>query len=161
MSDPPAPAPKRERPRDPLGRPLPWGSPSQLVLEDYDAMPAERCHALAVAAFERGEYFPAHEAWEAAWRQRKGTADEGFFKALAQLGAGYTHWHRGNPHGARVLLERAARALAAYRGTVWGVDVARLVSFLREHAEAFAIWERGGPPPQLRPTIPRAGDPAP
>jgi hypothetical protein len=161
VSEPPPPGAKRERPRDLLGRPLPWGSPSQLVLEEYDAMPAERCHALALAAFERGDYFPAHEAWEAAWRQRKGSTDERFFKALAQLGAGYTHWRRGNPHGARVLLQRAARALAGCDGSPWGVDVPRLLEVLREHAEAFGHWAEGGPPPQLRPSIPRTDGPDP
>ncbi|MDW8047321.1 MAG: DUF309 domain-containing protein [Chloroflexota bacterium] len=156
MNDRPVPASKRERPRDALGRPLPWGSPSQLALDDFDALPPERCHALALEAFDRGAYFPAHEAWEAAWRQRKGTPEEAFFKALAQLGAGYTHWRRGNPHGARALLQRAARSLAPYRGTVEGVDVPRLVEMLRAHAEAFAAWERGGPPPDLQPSIPRS-----
>lgn len=153
---PPAPS-KRERPRDVLGRPLPWGTPSQLRLEEYDALPPERCHALAIEAFDRGEYFPAHEAWEAAWRQRKGRDDEGFFKALAQLAAGYTHWRRGNVRGARALLERAARALAPYRGPVWGVDVERLAALLWAHADRFAEAEPVGVPPALDPPlVPRA-----
>lgn len=161
MNEQPTPAAKRERPRDALGRPLPWGSPNRLPLDDYDSYSPERNHAIGVEAFERGGYFVAHEAWEAAWRQRKGTPDECFFKSLAQVGAGYTHWRRGNPHGASVLLERAARALCACAADAWGVDVPRLVVMLRAHAQVLRASKRGQPPPQLEPRLPRVGSSTP
>ena len=66
---------KPERPRDQLGRPQPWGAPNTLELEDYDALPLERNHALARGHFNAGRFFPAHEAWETAWKQARDTSD--------------------------------------------------------------------------------------
>ena len=60
-------------------------------------------------------FFGAHEAWETAWKQAKGTGDEELFKGLSQMGAGYVHLLRGNAHGAITLL--AARRLA-YRDAI-------------------------------------------
>lgn len=158
MSEEVLPAKKPERPRDALGRPLPWGSPSELELEDYDRFPPAENHRLAMEAFDSGRYFPAHEAWEAAWRQLRGTEDEEFFKGLAQLGAGYTHWRRGNPHGARVLLERAIRRLRPYPSPYWGLATRALVELLEQHAERFrAAEERGEREVGLdAPRLPRA-----
>ncbi len=122
---------RRERPRDELGRPLPWGSDNRLDIEDYDALTPDQDHALGLRAYAEGRFFPAHEAWESAWRQLRGDPDEEFFKGLAQLGAGFVHWQRGNPWGARVLLTRAATRLEGYRPAHRGVDVDALVSDLR------------------------------
>ena len=105
---------KPERPRDHLGRPQPWGTPNTLELEDYDALPLEENHALARAHFSAGRFFPAHEAWETAWKQARDTDDAELFKGLSQLGAGYVHLLRGNAHGAVTLLGRAASRIAGY-----------------------------------------------
>jgi predicted metal-dependent hydrolase len=118
--------PKRERPRDELGRPLPWGTPSRLEMEDFDAMSAEESHRAAIRLFEERRFFPAHEAWEAAWRASKGGEDEEFFKGLSQLGAGYVHHLRGNPHGTFTLLRRAGTRIGRYPSPHRGVDTARL-----------------------------------
>src|ERR671918_517877 len=88
---------KPTRPRDELGRHLPWGAENRLHLEDFDALPLEENHRLAARHLDAGRFFPAHEAWETAWKQAKGTADEEFFKGLSQVGAGYTHYRRGDP----------------------------------------------------------------
>lgn len=113
---------KPERPRDGLGRPQPWGSPNTLELEDYDALPLEENHALARAHFEAGRFFPAHEAWETAWKQARDTDDAELFKGLSQLGAGYVHLLRGNAHGAITLLRRAASRVGRYPAGHRGVD---------------------------------------
>jgi len=144
MSENPLAPKKPERPRDALGRPLPWGSPSELELEDYDRFSPEENHRLAMDAFDAGRYFPAHEAWEAAWRQLRGSEDEEFFKGLAQLGAGYTHWRRGNPHGARVLIERALSRLRRYPSPYRGLETRALVAMLEEHARRFRDAELRG-----------------
>src|SRR6185295_14237940 len=67
-------------------------------------------------------YFPAHEAWETAWKQSRDTPDAEFFKGLSQLGAGFVHLLRGNRHGAVRLLERAASRIARYPAGHLGVD---------------------------------------
>src|SRR5206468_5526278 len=113
---------KPERPRDELGRPQPWDAVNRLEMPDFDRQTLEENHRLGVRFFEEGRYFPAHEAWETAWKQARGTEDAEFFKGLSQLGAGYVHLQRANAHGAFTLLRRAARRIAAYPGEHRGVD---------------------------------------
>lgn len=133
---PTSPPQKKERPRDELGRPLPRGSENRLHLEDYDNLPPEENHRLAVEHFNAGRFFPAHEAWESAWRRLKGTGDEEFFHGLAQLGAGFTHYLRGNPHGARMLLRRAVERIKPYGPRHRGVDIRALTEATSAVAES-------------------------
>jgi hypothetical protein len=113
---------KPQRPRDHLGRPQPWGTPNTLELEDYDALSLEENHRLGKEHLNAGRYFPAHEAWETAWKQARDTDDAEFFKGLSQLGAGYVHILRGNAHGAARLLRRGAGRIAAYPSGHRGID---------------------------------------
>jgi uncharacterized protein len=143
---------KTERPRDELGRPLPWGEENRLELEDFDALPQEENHRLGVRHFNEGRFFQAHEAWETAWKQGRGTPDEEFFKGLSQLGAGYVHYRRGNPHGAHTLIRRGTRRITAYGPTHHGVDVERLVEEAEGQAEEITAREAAGEPlPDLVP----------
>jgi hypothetical protein len=129
---------KAERPRDALGRPRPWGAPNELVLEDFDALPLEENHRLGRAHLNAGRYFPAHEAWETAWKQARDTDEAEFFKGLSQLGAGYVHLLRGNPHGATRLLTRAATRLEAYPPGHRQIDTTRVARAARALAAAVA-----------------------
>jgi hypothetical protein len=105
---------KQERPRDRLGRPLAWDAEPELVLENYDDLSMEDNDRLGREAVAAGRWFPAHEAWETAWKQARGTGDEELFKGLSQMGAGYVHLLRGNAHGAMMLLRRAAGRVGRY-----------------------------------------------
>jgi len=127
---------KPERPRDALGRPLGWEAQNELVLEDFDALGIEENHELARAHVRAGRYFPAHEAWETAWKQARGTDDAEFFKGLSQLGAGYVHLLRGNAHGTVTLLRRAARRVRAYPDGHRGVPTVALTARLESDAAA-------------------------
>ncbi len=131
---------KPERPRDRLGRPLDWGATNELELEDYDSLTLEANHELARAHVRAGRYFPAHEAWETAWKQARGTDDAEFFKGLSQMGAGYVHLLRVNAHGAKTLLRRASRRIHAYPDGHHGVATTALYEKLE--ADAAAV-ERG------------------
>jgi uncharacterized protein len=113
---------KPERPRDELGRPQPWDAANRLHLEDFDSMALEDNHRLAREHFNAGRFFPAHEAWETAWKQARETDEAEFFKGLSQLGAGYVHLLRGNAHGAIRLLQRAAGRIRRYPSGTRGVD---------------------------------------
>ena len=115
---------KPPRARDEYGRPLPEGAATRLVLPDFEAMSIDEAHEEAVRLFDAGNYFGAHEAWETCWARCKGTGDEEFFKGLAQLGAGYTHWMRGNPHGAAALLGRALERIGRSGSPHRGLDIA-------------------------------------
>ena len=134
------PGQKTTRPRDELGRLLPWDAENRLQLEDFDALPLEENHRLARRHFDGGRFFPAHEAWETAWKQARDTDDAEFFKGLSQLGAGYVHLLRGNAHGAARLLRRASGRVGGYAPGHRGVDTARVASTAGELAEAV---ERG------------------
>ena len=138
-------APKPERPRDELGRPLPKGSATGLHLEYFEALSLAENQRLAVRYFDEGQFFGAHEAWETCWNQTKGSADEEFYKGLAQLGAGYTHERRGNARGAAALLRRALGRIAAYGPRHHSIDVAALVAAASEHAATMEAAAAAGP----------------
>ena len=76
-----------------LGRPRPWDAANALELEDFDSLTVEENHRRE--HLNAGRFFPAHEAWETAWKQSRDTADAEFFKGLSQLGAGYVHLLEG------------------------------------------------------------------
>jgi len=127
---------KPERPRDRLGRPLDWDLPTQLHLPDFDANTPEENHELGRRFLAERQCFGAHEAWETAWKQSRGTGDEEFFKGLSQMGAGYVHLLRGNAHGTTTLLERAIGRLDAYPEGHRGVPVGEVVARMRAHVAA-------------------------
>ncbi len=144
------PQPKPERPRDELGRPLPKGSVNRLHLEDFDALSLEENHRLAIHYFNEGQFFEAHEAWETCWNQAKEGADEEFFKGLSQLGAGYTHYRRGNARGAAALMRRGLGRIAPYGPRHHGLDVLALVAALASDAAAMeAASQAGVEPPSI------------
>jgi hypothetical protein len=152
--DPDAP-PKPKRPRDELGRPLPHDAENKLQLEDYDSLSLEENHRLGIEHLNAGRFFPAHEAWETCWKQVKGTDEAEFFKGLSQLGAGYVHYMRGNPHGAHTLLRRGARRIARYGGLHRGVRAQDLAAAAMKQAEMIEGAEKADQPsPQIEfPTI--------
>lgn len=129
---------KQERPRDALGRPQPWGSPNLLEMEDFDSHTRDENHRFALGHFNAGRYFPAHEAWETAWKQSRDTNDSEFFKGLSQLGAGYVHLLRGNAHGAETLLRRAALRIGLYPGGHFGIDTVQVVRRCEQDASGVA-----------------------
>jgi predicted metal-dependent hydrolase len=130
-------------------------------MPDFDANPLDENHRLGIRFLEEGRYFPAHEAWETAWKQARGTDEAEFFKGLSQLGAGYTHLLRGNRHGAFTLLRRGAGRVARYPKVHRGVDTEALTA--RALADADAV-ERGdlepGPEAMADPPTVTSGDAA-
>lgn len=77
--------------------------------------------------FNRGEYFEAHEALEAAWNQESPPIRE-LYRALLQAAVAYLHIQRGNYHGALKMFSRLHRWLDPLPEMCRGVDVARLRS---------------------------------
>jgi hypothetical protein len=129
---------KPERPRDRLGRPLAWEASNELELDDYDSFSIEHNHELAREYVRSARYFPAHEAWETAWKQARGTEEAEFFKGLSQMGAGYVHLLRGNAHGAVTLLRRAAARVGGYPDGHRGIATGELRARLEADAAAVA-----------------------
>jgi predicted metal-dependent hydrolase len=91
------------------------------------------------------------------WKQSKRTPDEEFFKGLSQLGAGYTHYRRGNAHGTHTLMRRALSRITGHGSSHQGIDLERLIAEVERHAEAVEAAEAAGEPlPELVP--PRIGE---
>jgi len=114
---PDRPATIRQGDRDKAWRPLP-----------LDAR--RTAFEAGLAAWERGDFFAAHEALEPAWMGTDDVAERALHQGLIKLAAAYVHGARGNPAGIAKNLAGAARqlALAGPAATAWGVDVAALRS---------------------------------
>src|SRR5665647_2037004 len=94
----PAGRPRQARPRDALGRPLPYGA---MGVEPVPEEPLPPMKSLQVARqlVKAGRPFAAHEVLEARWKT--GPAEErDLWQGLAQLCVGLTHASRGNSVGA-------------------------------------------------------------
>ncbi|MGW4245337.1 DUF309 domain-containing protein [Nocardia sp. NPDC004722] len=118
---------RNARPRDRFGRPLPFGTPGvPRIPDDLDLPPAETLD-YAQRLLDVGLAFNAHEVLEAAWKNGP-FAEKSLWQALAQFAVGLTHIQRGNPKGARTLLERATQRLSAYGPTPYGIDSAGLIA---------------------------------
>jgi predicted metal-dependent hydrolase len=100
-------------------------------------------------AFNRGEFFVAHERWEEVWQELKGT-ERLAVQGLIQIAAALHHLKEGRGEPAARLLEKGVMKLspdelttdllAGLRVTALIRDVARLLADLRASA---------GPLPEL------------
>lgn len=145
---------RNARPRDALGRPLPYGAAGEERAPEGVVRPPEEALAEAQALLDAGRPFHAHEVLEDAWKSAPG-AERELWRGLAQLAVGLTHAMRGNATGAASLLDRGAGNLEPYASAPpHGIDVPGLVRWARDHA-ADATDVR--PPPRLRPGRPASG----
>jgi hypothetical protein len=78
---------------------------------------ADRARAFEAAldAYERGDFFEAHELLEPAWMGTADIAERELYQGLIKLAAGYVHAVRGNPIGLVKNLRGARDRLAAAR----------------------------------------------
>ena len=148
-AEPGKPPQKTERPRDEFGRPLPRGAKSRLQLANFDALSVDENHLLGIDYLNAGNYFGAHEAWETAWRMSKGSEEEEFFKGLSQLGAGYTHYRRGNPIGSCALLSRGLSRIRGYTPSRRGLDLDKLARAVQTHIDTLDGYARGETLPEI------------
>jgi uncharacterized protein len=86
------------------------------------------------AAFNRGEFFAAHELWEDVWRGLAGD-ERALAQGLIQIAAGLHHLQRGRPRPAARLLARGASKLSHAPATTLPIpallrDVTRLLTTL-------------------------------
>ena len=95
-----------------------------------------------VRLFNREEFFEAHEVLEDLWQEYSGP-DRTLYQGLIQVAVALEHSLRGNPRGARGVLESARRRLEAHLPVGAGFDLAAL---LRETAR---FLEEGGQAPRL------------
>ncbi|MEU1014205.1 MULTISPECIES: DUF309 domain-containing protein [unclassified Streptomyces] len=130
---------RNQRPRDGLGRPLPYGTQGVARQPEGVVRTPEESVAEAQALLDAGRPFHAHEVFEDAWKSGPPNERE-LWKGLAQLAVGLTHSARGNVRGGARLLLRGAGAVTSWRGAPggrerpYGIDIAGLVGW----AEALA-----------------------
>jgi hypothetical protein len=136
---------RNARPRDALGRPLPYGAegeeraPEGVVREPVAALDE------AQRLLDAGRPFHAHEVLEDAWKSAP-EAERQLWRGLAQLAVGLTHAARGNARGAGTLLQRGAGNIAPYAAAPPpGVDVAGLTAWARATAAAGRATDVRGP----------------
>jgi predicted metal-dependent hydrolase len=117
--------PRQARPRDKLGRPLPYGAEGVEPVSE-DPLPPLETVRFAIELLDQGRPFSAHEVFEARWKDAPG-AEHDLWQGLAQLCVGLTHALRGNATGAGRLLERGNGRLERYTaagGPTYGLDLA-------------------------------------
>ncbi|RXS77686.1 DUF309 domain-containing protein [Streptomyces sp. TM32] len=120
------------RPRDGLGRPLPYGSPGVARQPEGVARTPAQALAEAQRLLDDGMPFHAHEVLEDAWKAAPEEERE-LWRGLAQLAVGLTHAARGNAVGGTALLDRGTSALAPYADAApYGIDIAGLIAWSRE-----------------------------
>lgn len=108
--------------------------------------------------FNRGEFFEAHEAWEAIWLETGGPLSD-FYKGLIQAAVSIHHFRRGNLAGARRLHAGSRGYLSKYAAGTMGLDVPELLARLEglfapllaaRPGEAVALDEAAVPRIRLR-----------
>ncbi|MFF9512322.1 DUF309 domain-containing protein [Streptomyces sp. NPDC014724] len=125
---------RNARPRDGLGRPLPYGTPGVERQPEGVVRTPEETLCEAQRLLDSGMPFHAHEVFEDAWKSRP-VAERELWRGLAQLAVGLTHAARGNTTGGARLLRRGAAALAEYRATrPHGIGVEGLIRWAGELA---------------------------
>lgn len=101
-----------------------------------------RAYVEALAAYERGDYFEAHELLEPAWMGTDDLAERALHQGLIKLAAAYVHGVRGNPLGIAKNLRGARDHLALAVGTTaesWsGLDLAALLAAIDERLDRLA-----------------------
>lgn len=121
---------------------------------------AQRNRALsdqAVAHWNAGEFWEAHEAWEHLWHRLEGD-EKRFIQGLIQFAAALFHFDRGFFAGGFVRLMDAAREKTeAYRGQTFGIDWVQLradlapwIAYGPEVAKGAAFPEAPAPIPTVK-----------
>ena len=123
---------RQARPRDALGRPLPYGVEGVDPVPE-EPLPPEKTLALARRLLDEGRPFAAHEVLEVRWKSGP-AAQRDLWQGLAQLCVALTHGARGNTVGAERLHERATGRLLAYGasgGPTYGLDLPGVIDCAR------------------------------
>jgi hypothetical protein len=111
----------------------------------YRPIPAEvrrNAFEAGVAAYDRGDFFEAHELLEPAWMGTAELAERDLLQGLIKLAAAYVHGVRGNPLGIGKNLigarERLAAAIDSPAAAASGIDVAGLVAAIDDRLARLA-----------------------
>ncbi len=132
---------RQARPRDALGRPLPYGAAGVEPVPEEPLPPLESLE-FARRLVAEGRPFAAHEVLEARWKACP-PQERDLWQGLAQLCVGLTHTARGNSVGGARLLKRGAAHLNTYRasgGPAYGLNLAEIVTGARSQEPTDLKW---------------------
>ncbi|MFC8661492.1 DUF309 domain-containing protein [Streptomyces sp. NPDC057199] len=129
---------RNARPRDGLGRPLPYGTDGVERQPEGVVRAPEDTVTEAQALLAAGKPFHAHEVFEDAWKSGP-DEERALWRGLAQLAVGLTHAARGNVTGGARLLRRGAGAVEEWGAKAeqprpYGLELAGLAAWARELA---------------------------
>jgi hypothetical protein len=147
---------RNARPRDGLGRPLPYDADGVARQPEGVVRAPEDTVVEAQALLDEGKPFHAHEVFEDAWKSGP-DEENGLWRGLAQLAVGLTHAARGNVTGGARLLRRGAGGVEEWaarsgRERPYGMDLAGVAVWARGLADDV---ERGGGSVDARDRAPR------
>ncbi|RBM21333.1 DUF309 domain-containing protein [Prauserella sp. PE36] len=147
---------RNARPRDGLGRPLPYGAEGVERQPEGVVRAPEESLAEAQRLLDEGKPFHAHEVFEDAWKSGPEEERE-LWRGLAQLAVGVTHAARGNLTGAASLLDRGAGNIEPFAARrPHGIDVEGLGAWARTLA---ASLREQVAPPDASTIVPRLREP--
>lgn len=132
---------RQARPRDALGRPLPYGSVGVEPVSEDPRPPLETVE-LARSLVAEGRAFSAHEVFEARWKAAP-PDERDLWQGMAQVCVGRTHQARGNATGAARLVERGVGRLEGYRaggGPTYGLDLGEVIAWARSAGPVSTPW---------------------
>jgi hypothetical protein len=127
----------------------------------YRPLPAadrQRAFAAGIAAYERGDFFEAHEILEPAWMGTDDLAERELYQGLIKVAAAFVHAVRGNPLGIARNLAGARERLRAALGTpaadASGIDLPDLLAAIDDRLARLAAdpTDAAIQPPVLRRT---------
>jgi hypothetical protein len=111
----------------------------------YRPLPAEarrRAYDEALGAYERGDFFLAHELLEPAWMGTDDPGERSLHQGLIKLAAAFVHGVRGNPTGIAKNLVGARGHLADAAGSTAagasGLDVPALIAAIDDRLARLA-----------------------
>lgn len=90
-----------------------------------------------IRLFNAREFYDAHEVWEDVWRESHGL-EKRFLQGLIQAAVAFHHHSTGNVIGARSLMERAHKNLAACPTNFGGIGISLLLESLEHWRSALA-----------------------
>ncbi len=82
-----------------------------------------------IELFNRGQFWHAHEAWEARWLHSSGYTRQ-FIQGLIQVAAALVHWQRGNQRGLLRNWHKAQINLSAVPSPYAGIDLTALGAWM-------------------------------
>lgn len=150
--------PRNDRPRDGLGRPLPFNGDGVPRVPDDLVLPPGESLAEAQRLLDDGRPFHAHEVLEGTWKAAP-AEERALWQGLAQLAVGLTHAARGNPVGAAALLRRGRDRIARHHDSPYGIDVPGLVAWATTTADRLDIAPAAEAPAAVVPRIVPRRDP--